>query len=427
MKKLACYYAVGAAIRFWFLFSEYNDSVINRIELATPLNTWKRVKEGVTLYHEGISPYDGDLFHRTPIELVIFTWLIYSVPPFAVNLLFIICDMVTSFILYKTASLYMRELFQKQEREKSKYVTDTKNSLLKEEDILIAPVYVFSAYLFNPYIILNCAAKTTTVFSNLLLSLVLLSMIKGKLLLSCSLLAVCTLRSFYPWVLLVPIGIYAYKSGRNKLSSAILLPVCFFGISLLFLLQICYQIMKDWNFIENTILFILNVPDLKPNMGLFWYFFTEMFEHFRPLFLWSFQINATVLYLIPLSIRFKEDPMLLSFSLITLIAIFKSYPSVGDIGFYLSLIPMWKHLFEFMAQGFTVLCVTVCCSVFAPTVWHLWIYSGSANANFYFGVTLAFATAQIFLITDILFAYTKREFNLRYGSPKTTDIKVFLS
>lgn len=71
--------------------------------------------------------------------------------------------------------------FQKQEREKSKYVTDTKNSLLKEEDILIAPVYVFSAYLFNPYIILNCAAKTTTVFSNLLLSLVLLSMIKGVL------------------------------------------------------------------------------------------------------------------------------------------------------------------------------------------------------------------------------------------------------
>jgi hypothetical protein len=30
-----------------------------------------------------------------------------------------------------------------------------------------------------------------------------------------------------------------------------------------------------------------------------------------------------------------------------------------------------------------------------PVVWHLWIYSRSANANFYFGVTLAFATAQV--------------------------------
>lgn len=48
-----------------------------------------------------------------------------------------------------------------------------------------------------------------------------------------------------------------------------------------------------------------------------------------------------------------------------------------------------------MQQGFIVTCFFVGCSAFAPTVWHLWIYSGSANANFYFGVTLAFATTQV--------------------------------
>lgn len=68
-----------------------------------------------------------------------------------------------------------------------------------------------------------------------------------------------------------------------------------------------------------------------------------------------------------------------------------------------------------MQQGFIVGCFLLSCTIFAPTVWHLWIYSRSANANFYFGVTLAFAIAQIFLVTDVLFASVKREFSLRHG------------
>lgn len=48
----------------------------------------------------------------------------------------------------------------------------------------------------------------------------------------------------------------------------------------------------------------LSVPDLTPNIGLFWYFFAEMFEHFRLFFLCVFQINV-FFYTIPLSIKLK--------------------------------------------------------------------------------------------------------------------------
>ena len=48
----------------------------------------------------------------------------------------------------------------------------------------------------------------------------------------------------------------------------------------------------------------LTVPDLTPNIGLFWYFFTEAFEHFRVFFLCVFQINAFI-YVLPLSVRFR--------------------------------------------------------------------------------------------------------------------------
>jgi len=35
----------------------------------------------------------------------------------------------------------------------------------------------------------------------------------------------------------------------------------------------------------------LTLPDLTPNTGLWWYFFTEMFDHFRPFFLAVFSVS----------------------------------------------------------------------------------------------------------------------------------------
>lgn len=111
-----------------------------------------------------------------------------------------------------------------------------------------------------------------------------------------------------------------------------------------FVIYIC------WNPVFSVHLFgsvcSLNIPDLRPNVGLFWYFFTEMFEHFRSLFICAFQLNASLLYVAPLSLRLYKEPALLAASLTALTAIFRSYPSVGDVGFYLALLPMWKHLFH---------------------------------------------------------------------------------
>lgn len=160
-----------------------------------------------------------------------------------------------------------------------------------------------------------------------------------------------------------------------------------------------------------------------------------MFDHFRVFFLYTFQMNALVLYLIPLSLKFRKEPLFLATLLISLSAIFRSYPCVGDVAFYMALLPIWKHvskcnyqsiilnhiqlifttLLAVMTHNFIVGCFFLVTSFLGPVVWHLWIYSASANANFYFGVTLSFATAQIFLVTDMLFAHIKRRFYLFNG------------
>jgi len=186
---------------------------------------------------------------------------------------------------------------------------------------------------------------TTTAFTNLLYSILLVSMTKRSVLCSCTAIALLTLQGLYPMSLMVPATIYVSNAAKNKRTSIITMLITFVSI-LAALFATSYYIMGSWSFLRNTIGFILTVPDLRPNIGLYWYFFTEMFEHFWWLFIASFQINVSLLYIVPLALRLRRDPMLLAFSYLALAAIFKSYPCIGDVGFYISLLPLWKHLFQ---------------------------------------------------------------------------------
>ena len=59
-------------------------------------------------------------------------------------------------------------------------------------------------------------------------------------------------------------------------------------------------------------------------------------------------------------------------------------------------------LFADMRNGFVVACMFVVCYALAPVQWYLWIYAGSANANFYFAITLVYAAAQVSRDSDFI-------------------------
>ncbi|XP_053994762.1 phosphatidylinositol glycan anchor biosynthesis class U protein [Hylaeus volcanicus] len=409
-------FVLAGTIRFLLMNSGYQKVISDRVEVSTALNSWKRVTEGVHLYNFGIDPYTGDLFHESPIGLCIFDLLQRHLPRWTLFFLFIFTDLLTALLLAFTAKQYATELVSKK---KEKIEDENIESQNDGSEISTSMMYVSAGYLFNPYIILNCVGHTTTVFTNLLYSVALISMTRSSIFGSCLSISLLTLQGLYPVSLMVPAVIYIARSKNTKQKrNIIIFTIMVFASMLTALLCISYYIMGSWSFVWSTVGFILTVPDLRPNIGLYWYFFTEMFEHFRWLFIASFQINVSLLYIVPLALRLRHDPMLLAFSYLAIAAIFKSYPCIGDVGFYMSLLPLWKHLFQYTQQGFIVGCFMLFCTVFAPTVWYQWIYSRSANANFYFGVTLAFAIAQIFLLTDILFASVKHEFAIRHGINK---------
>ncbi|CAB4005459.1 phosphatidylinositol glycan anchor biosynthesis class U -like [Paramuricea clavata] len=241
--------------------------------------------------------------------------------------------------------------------------------------------------------------------------------------------AVAAYKSLYPIMLIVPITLILIQkdSYSPKLSTPMSTLRCVISTLAWFLfwiglyLGLSRAIVGSWAFLDATYGFILRVPDLTPNMGLFWYLFLEMFDHFREFFILVFQLNA-FFYVIPLSSLLRNDPVFLFYTLSSVTAIFKSYPAFGDFSIPFALLISWSHLYPYMKNVFVVGCMFLFSSVLMPLFWYLWIYAGSANANFFYAATLAYSTAQIFLLGDVIFSFLRRNFDLEHGiSRKLVD------
>jgi phosphatidylinositol glycan class U len=100
----------------------------------------------------------------------------------------------------------------------------------------------------------------------------------------------------------------------------------------------------SWDFLGATYGVRLLLPDLTPNVGLWWYFFIEMFDSFREFFLGVFWLHAAS-YMPGLTIRLHKQPLFVACTLTGIFAIFTPYPSIADAALYLSLIPLFRHLF----------------------------------------------------------------------------------
>ncbi|XP_015924448.1 phosphatidylinositol glycan anchor biosynthesis class U protein [Parasteatoda tepidariorum] len=415
-------YSIGFIIRFLILkYPAVTENLGKRVEISTPVTAWRKAIEGVHLWKQGVDPYDSDIFHESPLGLVAYNYLLTHYQEW-IPVIFAACDVITAVLLSLTAKIYLKKL-DKQESD-SKFPENANPVLLKAEDLNWVPFYVSVLYLLCPYAVLSCGGKSTVTFQNLILSSFLLVTVSGYWLLAPVFLAILSCHTFYHMFLLVPLVMYTYQSscGHSKMYDTfkiLTIIILTFAFSIT-LLKSFHDMTGSWSFLSSTYGFILSAPDLTPNIGLFWYFFTEMFEHFRIFFLWTFQLNVFI-YVTPLAIRLRKEPMFLLFIYLVIITIFKSYPCIGDVALYFSLLPIWSHLFCFMRQKFIIGCVLASCTLLGPTLWHLWIYSGSANANFYFGITLAFNTGQVFLLTDLLSAFIKREYYLQNGVKYNED------
>ena len=212
------------------------------------------VQEGIYLLKQGTNPYDGDIVHEMPLMLWFLLYaseLLQGLLP----LLYVLADIATAWILYKTSKIFIRKKLQQQTREVKLYAKDTDELQYQQEDKIDIPFLVLMAYLFNPLAIFNCAGLTCTVFSNLFLALALYGLVDYRVLLFFICIAIEFQRNLYPIVLLAPVVLI---SNQDRNVKRIFHTIALFVLLSIPLFLLNYKIMgkESWNFIDGTLGFM---------------------------------------------------------------------------------------------------------------------------------------------------------------------------
>lgn len=430
----------------------------NRVELITPLNSWQRVQEGLYLRNKLnlTTAYSGDLVHELPVMLVAYSHLIQLVNVEYVPFTFVLIDGLNAILLFSVANLLIDYLIRLEftDTKVGKYnryfksvkpaaENDQQQKQLPAESLLLTParfnsynwsLICMAVYLLNPFQIASCITLSTITVHHFILLLWLFFLLNDNAMLAFAFLALHSNITVYSSTLVVASICYLTQSKyyiNGKYTNAvgpffsIVKWACLYLIFTVAIVALNLHLEKDniQRLVESTYLFVLKVPDLLPNMGLFWYFFTEIFDHFQVFFTYVFQLNV-FLYAVPLTMRLKDNPVVNLVVQVALLAVLKSYPSVAEVGFYMSLLPPFlNYLFGYMRNFLVYSIMLLVALVLAPVMFYLWLGSGGGNANFYFAITLVYSVGQIFLILDLLYACLKRDYIKLYGAerPKCKD------
>ena len=233
------------------------------------------------------------------------------------------------------------------------------------------PVSVAAVYLFNPFTLLTCLGRPTTVFTTFFVLLSVRHASQGKPTTTAFALALASYTSLHPMLLLPPIGLLCYDqvcknstppaAGKDsktvgQTASSKPAPLQFilsfigpFLATTTLLLLLSRLILPSFTFLRSLYLTPLSLPDLTPNPGLWWYFFTEMFDPFRSFFLGVFWLHMLA-YSVPFTIRLRAQPLAAVIAMYGVLAIFQPYANVGEVGSWLATTSLMSHVFSSKSQ-----------------------------------------------------------------------------
>ena len=157
--------------------------------------------------------------------------------------------------------------------------------------------------------------------------------------------------SLYPALLLPPLILLCYdrKARETKAPPNAAFPTAMylsvFTASIAWFLYLSKVLTGGSSeYLASTYGVHLLLPDLTPNVGLWWYFFIEIFDSFREFFLGVFWLHLGG-YVGALCIRLRTQPLFVITTLLGIFAIFKPYPSISDTSLYFAMLPLYRHIF----------------------------------------------------------------------------------
>lgn len=396
-------------------FPSLPDLLTGRVEISTPVTSFKRLQEGLFLYTHGLSPYDGGVFYQAPLLLPLFALIPSSVFPFLTSLLYVFLDILCAEAIIQIAD--------------SGQSTSSRQFISPRKDIKWDSLPIGAAYLFNPLTIATCIGRPTSVFTNCAILFAIANAIENRPIKSILALSLASYLSLYPALLLPPLILLCHDRqtrtpGRdtNGVGLAIICLGAFTASIGLLLIMSYFVTGTSWEFLSSTYGVQLLLPDLTPNIGLWWYFFIEMFDSFREFFLGVFWLHLAG-YVGGLCFRVHKQPLFAITTMIGIFAIFKPYPSISDTSLYCALLPLYRHVFGLMRYTFFSVATLLYAILLGPAFYYLWIYAGSGNANFFYAITLVWSLGLTFIVADSLFAVLRDEWEVERPEMRGKDIR----
>jgi GPI-anchor transamidase subunit U len=400
--------AAGVLARVLLACLGWTDAASERLELASPVDALARIREGHALWGMGQSPYGGSALHAPPLYLALIGPLVAHVPSGITAFVpFLVADLAVAAAVHAVASAMRR----------------SRGGSARGGGADASPAWVAAMYLANPFSIASCIALSSAGFRAMCIAVALAGAVHGKPPVAgagvaalaylgdptCAALMMSSLaiamthdggfggsgdgarkargraaeeKSFEKRVFGSAGHLCAWTLGwcvaLGCVSQAVVAPA---GVA-----------PMDW--IRATYGFRFVAEDLSPNLGCFWYFFTEMFDNFRDFFLFVFNYFPAVLA-VPVIVRLGVDaPVFCVFVARLLCVVFSPYPTLGDAAGYLALLPLFHVELRGMTAGYLVCAGYVVSAMLSPIMWRLWIVDRVANANFFFATTLAWMATQ---------------------------------
>lgn len=427
MNKRDQVFVIGALIRLVLptVVPLLTPMLASTVELSTPMNSYKALQEAFYYLRHGIDLYDGGLNHHAPLLVVALSFVNDYFSEFgnrvAFNFLYTLMDLGIAWKLILLNKWYNKHSSQRTGRKVESF-----------NDDLIA-----SFYLLNPLIILSNLSHSTLTFSLFLITESLFQLlVESNLLRAIISLAVASYLAYTPVFLIVPLLALAHAVSKTNGRVIYVKGGITFALSIGILLVASYYVTSSWKFVDLCYGAVFRFDKIQPNLGLWWYLFTEMFDFFTPFYVGIYNLYSMV-FIIPIALRLFEFKLskaaigdsFLAFVLSCLwLSFTRSYPTVGDLGFGLSLLPIFRGTVIPQTKfGFVAAIVLLVSLLLSPTFYYCWIVLGNGNSNFFYSINLSWGAVHVLLLMDLIWGRLVYDYIEIHGIKKEDQEKLRLT
>lgn len=403
-------FATGALVRFLVpsILPHITDALASTVETSTPVDSFRSLQEAFYLINNNLDVYDGGIVHQPPLLVAVLNFLNDICPHryLALNLLYTIVDLGIAWKLARINAWYNEHNLRR---------TGIKH-------VGFSASFIAAAYLLNPLMVLTNWSHSTSCLTYFLIvesiAQIVLEQNSFRAVIS---LAVATYISLTPAYLLIPLIALAHVVlPERDWTRTIVHNVSIFFISLSALVLISFILTGLFDFFYQCYGTVLFFKKIAPNLGLWWYIFTEMFDFFTPLYKGIFNLYGFI-FILPITIRYFEhsqepktgDSFLAVVMCYLWISFSKSYPIIGDLGLAISFLPIFKNTViphvKFMVINVLTLMI---CLLLSPIFYYCWIVLGNGNSNFFYSMSLIWGAVHIIIFLDFLWGRLVYDYTL---------------